>query len=107
MPYQHTSRAEHDARRATIADALDSPDAEFFTISPRDGNGKRDRDNGFDVLAETVEQAAERAAHVLYGNDVTARRTTGDYGKSGYFQAYQWLAKCNAWASVGASFHVG
>ncbi|HEY7030753.1 MAG TPA: hypothetical protein VH482_05480 [Thermomicrobiales bacterium] len=76
-------------------------DVKTFTVSPRHGTE-------FTVEAETHEQAAERAAHKLHGNGTTARRTTGDRGKGGYFRAYRDASDSGGWklAAVGEPFHV-
>ena len=57
------------------------------------------------VDAETYTEAANKAARKLYGKKVTANRTTGDTGKSGYFQAYEAM-RPRGQNSVGEPFHV-
>jgi hypothetical protein len=71
-----------------------------FTIS-------RKLENLFSVTADNYTQAAIKAAHKLYGVKATARRTTGDTGKSGYFQAYEPMPRGQRGLnSVGEPFHV-
>ena len=68
-----------------------------YTISTKD-------DQQFTVFSLTYDQAATIAARKLYGKKVTARRTTGDNSKSGYFQAYEKVDQ--GLSSYGEPFHV-
>ncbi len=71
-----------------------------FTIS-------RNTEDLLTVQAENYTDAAEEAAKKLYGKNTTANRTTGDTGKSGYFQAYEPMPKGQSGLnSVGEPFHV-
>ena len=73
-----------------------------YTITPRSA------DAPFTVQGESFQQAAIRAAKQLYGPDVDPIRTTGDSGKSGYFQAYKSVPPHHGGGltSVGEPFHV-
>lgn len=72
-----------------------------FTIS-------RKLDTLFTIRAASYSEAAIKAARKLYGRAAVAHRTTGDNGKSGYFQAYKPLAKRlgGGLNSEGEPFHV-
>lgn len=59
------------------------------------------------VQAENYTEAANKAAKKLYGKKATANRTTGETGKSGYFQAYEPMPRGERGQnSVGDPFHV-
>ena len=62
----------------------------------------------FTVNAESHEAAATKAAKRLTGRGLNTRRTTGDAGKSGYFQAYEPVPATlgGGLNSVGEPFHV-
>lgn len=68
----------------------------------------RQFDTLFRVKAENYTSAATKAARRLYGRKATARRTTGDLGMSGYFQAYEPVAQRlgGGLSSIGDPFHV-
>jgi len=74
-----------------------------YTITPQ-----RTAVDPITVQAESYQQAALRAAHRLYGNDVNVIRTTGEYGKSGYFRAYKPVPQRHGGGqtSTGEAFHV-
>ena len=60
------------------------------------------------IQADSYDEAASKFAKKAYGKRVQARRTTGNTGKSGMFQAYQ-PVKGGAgqhWTSIGEPFHV-
>jgi len=62
----------------------------------------------FTVNAESYEHAATEAAKRLTGRPLYTHRTTGDPGKSGYFQAYELIPNGlgSGINSVGEPFHV-
>lgn len=67
----------------------------------------RKLENLFTVNAENYTEAANKAARKLYGVKATANRTTGETGKSGYFQAYKPLPQGQRGLnSIGEPFHV-
>ena len=72
-----------------------------FTVTTKTGDT-------FGYDADTVEGAARHHAKTAYGSRAVARRTTGDAGLSGWFQAY---VPCKGsgtsnYTSKGESFHV-
>ncbi len=54
---------------------------------------------------ETIENAASRIAEKRYGKKTVARRTTGDFGLSGWFAAYQPAGE-NSLSKIGEDYHV-
>lgn len=61
------------------------------------------------IPARSYEEAAKKWAQRESGKRATAYRTTGDFGKSGYFRAYLPVASSGgaSWESIGDAFHVG
>jgi hypothetical protein len=57
------------------------------------------------IRAASYEHAATIAARRMHGRRAVAIRTTGDAGKSGFFQAYLPL-KTGGLVSTGDPFHV-
>jgi hypothetical protein len=72
----------------------------MFRVTAKDGRC-------WDIEAETVEGAARHFAKLQYGGRAIARRTTGESGLSGYFQAYRpGKGSGTTYTSVGEPFHV-
>lgn len=70
-------------------------------------NISRKLENLFSLNADNYTEAANRAARKLYGKKATANRTTGEIGKSGYFQAYMPMPRRQrGQTSIGEPFHV-
>ncbi len=69
---------------------------------------RRNHETLFTVRANDPEHAASVALRRLFGRSksLSVMRTTGDAGKSGFFQAYRWLPDYNAHSSTGQPFHV-
>ncbi len=57
------------------------------------------------IPARSYEQAARKWARRESGRNSTAFRTTGDSGKSGYFQAFERLER-GGYSSINDRFHV-
>lgn len=57
------------------------------------------------IPARSYEEAARKWAQRESGKRATAFRTSGDFGKSGYFQAYERLDK-GGYTSIHDHFHV-
>ena len=71
-----------------------------YVIAPKDGEP-------IETGGASYEDAASHYARHTYGDQVTARRTTGTAGKSGYFQAYRPTGEPGHHeTSVGEPFHV-
>ncbi len=75
-----------------------------FTISTKSGAT-------LNIEADSYEKAAQKAVRKLIKSraghgKIFASRTTGDNGKSGWFQAYQYDRKVNGANSNGEPFHV-
>lgn len=66
----------------------------------------RNHEQLFQARAESIEEAAQRAARRLHGRAATALRVTGTRGLSGMFQAYK-SARTGGQTSIGDNFHVG
>ena len=73
--------------------------AKSYLITPKN-------DESFTVRAHTYQEAARIGSNRMHGRNATAKRTTGDPGKSGYFQSYKHVRGENALSSVGEPFHV-
>ena len=72
-----------------------------FTIS-------RNLTNLATITAISYSDAADKYARKTYGRKCISRRTTGEHGKSGYFQAYAPVVKREGGglSSIGEPFHV-
>lgn len=60
------------------------------------------------IPARSCEEAAKIWARRESGRKATAYRTTGDFGKSGYFQAFEPVGteKTSGYATINEMFHV-
>ena len=60
------------------------------------------------IPARSYEEAAKIWARRESGRKATAYRTSGDFGQSGYFQAYEPVGneKNSGWTSIREMFHV-
>lgn len=57
------------------------------------------------IQARSYEEAARKWAQRESGRNSTAFRTTGDSGKSGYFQAFERLER-GGYTSINEPFHI-
>ena len=57
------------------------------------------------IPARSFEEAAKKWAKKESGKKATAYRTTGDFGKSGYFRAYEPIER-GGYSSINEPFHV-
>jgi len=58
------------------------------------------------IAAATYQEAANKYALRELGKSASALRTTGDSGKTGWFQGYTWDHQMRCLNSVGIPFHV-
>lgn len=57
------------------------------------------------IPARSYEDAARKWAQKESGRNTTAHRTTGSFGQSGFFQAFERLEK-GGYSSINDRFHV-